>query len=905
MRLLPREIDKLQLSQVGFLAQRRLARGVRLNTTEAVALITTVLLELMRDGECKVSDLQALGQHILGYRHVMPSVPGMVHEVQVEGTFVNGTFLVTVHQPVCTRDGDLSLALYGSMIDIGQGVCHVGMIKYPFPIGQYDLDPKNRDTAALSDSEREKIEKLAEINERLFPWNEKIAEDYDWDAEEASPGRIKYQSGLIVINQGRQRYSLEVVNSGDRPIQVGSHFHFAEANRELLFDRSIAYGRRLDIPSGAAVRFEPGDCRTVSLVDIAGNRVVAGGNGYGTGPVDRTRISAILNELTRMNVGHMMQALEVTKHVPQPRTIDRETYALTYGPTTGDQVRLGDTCLWAQVEWDATIYGEECKFGGGKTLRDGMGQVTSLKTEDCLDLVMTNALIIDYTGIYKADIGIRGGVIVGIGKAGNPDVMEGVTPGMFVGASTEAMGCEGRIVTAGGIDTHVHFICNDLIKEALTSGLTTLIGGGTGPNTGTNATTCTPGPYNIRYMIEATDDLPMNFGFTGKGNCSDLMPLREQIVAGALGLKLHEDWGATPSAIDATLTICDEMDVQATLHADTLNEAGFVERTLEAINGRTIHAYHTEGAGGGHAPDILKVCSHPSVIPASTNPTRPYATNTCDEHLDMLMVCHHLDKRIAEDVAFAESRIRGETIAAEDVLHDMGAISVMSSDSQAMGRIGEVISRTWRTADKMKRQRGHLQVPSESSGEDLGVDRTSLVNDADNFRIRRYIAKYTINPAIAHGVSHIVGSVEVGKLADLVIWDPMYFGIRPHIVIKGGSPVYAQIGDANASIPTVEPIYMRPMFGSLSSAQKYNSYTFVSQASLDNKFNAPARTYSVRRRLEPVRGCRNIGKKDLKLNCATPDIQIHPEKYEVTVDGKLCTCEPAEKLPLTHHYNLF
>ncbi|KAJ1677772.1 Urease, partial [Spiromyces aspiralis] len=413
----------------------------------------------------------------------MPSVPAMVHEVQVEGTFSNGTFLVTIHQPICTRDGDISLALYGSMIDIGQGLCYVGMVRYPFPVGQHDLDPCDREFASLTDEEKQRITKMTEINERLFPWNDKIAEKYDWDADEASPGRIKCQPGNIVINHGRQHYSLEV---------IGSHAHFVESNRELVFDRSIAYGRRLDIPAGAAVRFEPGDRRVVSLVDIAGNRKIYGGNGYASGPVDRSRLGAILDEFKRLNVGHIAQTFEVTQRVPQPRTIDRETYALTYGPTVGDQIRLGDTCLWAQIEWDATVYGEECKFGGGKTLRDGMGQATSLRSEDCLDLVLTNAVIIDYTGIYKADIGIKGGMIVGIGKAGNPDVMEGVTPGMFVGANTEAMACEGKIVTAGGVDTHVHFICTDLICEALSSGLTTLVGGGTGPNTGTNATTCTP-----------------------------------------------------------------------------------------------------------------------------------------------------------------------------------------------------------------------------------------------------------------------------------------------------------------------------------------------------------------------------------------------------------------------------
>ncbi|KAJ2855476.1 Urease, partial [Coemansia erecta] len=521
----------------------------------------------------------------------------------------------------------------------------------------------------------------------------------------------------------------------------------------------------------------------------------------------------------------------------------------------------------------------------------------------CLDLVITNAVIVDYTGVYKADIGVRGGRIVGIGKAGNPDVMDGVTPGMVVGAATEAMAGEGRIVTAGALDTHVHFVCPQLAAEALASGTTTLVGGGTGPNTGTNATTCTPGAHHIRTMLEATDALPLNIGLTGKGNCSAPEPLREQVRAGAVGLKIHEDWGATPAVIDACLSVCDEMDVQTTIHTDTLNESGFVEHTLAAIGGRTIHAYHTEGAGGGHAPDILAVCGHASVIPSSTNPTRPYTRNTCDEHLDMLMVCHHLDKRIAEDVAFAESRIRGETIAAEDVMHDVGAISVMSSDAQAMGRIGEVVARTWRTADKMKRQRGHLPVPP--AAEELGLPRASIHDRADNFRIRRYIAKYTVNPAIAHGIAHVVGSVEVGKLADLVLWAPSDFGIRPSVVIKGGMPAYAQIGDANASIPTVQPVLARPMFGSLPGATRNNSLAFVSQASLDEDYGAIARTYKLTKRLEPVRNCRDIGKADLKLNCALPSVSVDPETYVVKLDGIPCSCEPATTLPLTQKHLLF
>ncbi|KAJ2326478.1 Urease, partial [Coemansia sp. RSA 2681] len=579
---------------------------------------------------------------------------------------------------------------------------------------------------------------------------------------------------------------------------IGSHYHFAEANARLEMDRGIAYGRRLDIPAGTAVRFEPGDSRVVALVDIAGNRVVSGGNSFAPGRVDRARVAEIVAEMQRRGAAHVAQALDVTQRVPRPRTMDRATYAMTYGPTIGDRVQLGDTCLWAEIEWDATVYGDEAKFGGGKTLRDGMGQASGLVRAACLDLVITNAVIVDHSGIYKADIGVRGGRIAGIGKAGNPDVMDGVTPGMFVGAATEAMAGEGRIVTAGALDTHVHFICPQLAREALAAGTTTLIGGGTGPNTGTNATTCTPGAHSIRAMLEATDALPINVGLTGKGNCASEAPLREQVVAGAVGLKLHEDWGSTPAAIDACLRVCDAMDVQATIHTDTLNEAGFVEHTLAAIAGRTIHAYHTEGAGCGLARVILAVCGH------------------------------------ASDVAFAESRIRAETIAAEDVMHDVGAIAVMSSDAQAMGRIGEV-----RTADKMKRQRGHLPV---DAGAGAGAEAHAIADRADNFRIRRYVAKYTINPAIAHGVAHVVGSVEVGKLADLVLWHPRDFGVRPAVVIKGGMPAYAMIGDANASIPTVQPVVARPMFGALPGAARSTCLAFVSQASLDEDTGAVART---------------------------------------------------------------
>jgi urease subunit alpha len=565
------------------------------------------------------------------------------------------------------------------------------------------------------------------------------------------------------------------------------------------------------------------------------------------------------------------------------RRIDRRHYADLYGPTTGDRVRLGDTSLFAEVERDLTSYGDECKFGGGKVLRDGQGQQAGASDAEALDCVITNALILDYTGIYKADIGIKHGRIRAIGKAGNPDTMDGVTPGLVVGVTTEAIAGEGLILTAGGIDSHIHFISPQQADEALASGITSWVGGGTGPATGTNATTCTPGGWNLARMLQAVDDLPLNVGFTGKGNSSRPEGLLDQIRAGAIGLKLHEDWGTTPAAIDCCLAAAEPEDVQVTIHTDTLNESGFVDDSIAAFKGRTIHTYHSEGAGGGHAPDILRVCGVPHVLPSSTNPTRPFTVNTLDEHLDMLMVCHHLDKEIAEDVAFAESRIRGETIAAEDILHDLGAISMMSSDSQAMGRVGEVITRTWQTAHKMREQRGLL--PGEKN---------------DNLRIRRYLAKYTINPAIAHGFAHQVGSVEAGKLADLVLWKPGFFGIKPELVIKGGFIAWAQMGDAGASIPTPQPLRMRPMFGAR--APGAISLAFVSSRALAEGTVAPL---GLRKQVVAVRGCRQLGKRDMKLNDALPAMEVDPETYEVRADGVLLTCEPAARLPLAQLYSLF
>ncbi|MDA0785021.1 MAG: urease subunit alpha [Proteobacteria bacterium] len=566
-------------------------------------------------------------------------------------------------------------------------------------------------------------------------------------------------------------------------------------------------------------------------------------------------------------------------------SINHADYASMFGPTVGDRVRLADTELIIEVERDHTIYGEEVKFGGGKVIRDGMGQSQASRAEGAVDTVITNALIVDHWGIVKADIGIRDGRIVGVGKAGNPDVQPGVD--IIIGPGTEAIAGEGRIVTAGGIDAHIHWISPQQIEEAMYSGVTTMLGGGTGPAEGTNATTCTPGPWHLARMLQAAEGFPVNLGFFGKGNATLPAALTEQVVGGACGLKLHEDWGTTPAAIDACLTVAEEMDVQVAIHTDTLNESGFVEDTIAAFKGRTIHAFHTEGAGGGHAPDIIRLCGELNVLPSSTNPTRPYTVNTVDEHLDMLMVCHHLDSRIPEDVAFAESRIRRETIAAEDILHDLGAFSMIASDSQAMGRVGEVIIRTWQTADKMKRQRGAL--PGETG-------------DNDNLRVRRYIAKYTINPALCHGIADHVGSIEVGKLADLVLWKPMFFGVKPDLIVKAGTIAGAAMGDPNASIPTPQPVHYRPMFGSFGASQTASAVTFVSKAAAATDMAAQL---GLARNLVPVSGTRSVTKKDMILNDVTPVMEVDPETYEVRADGELLTCEPAEELAMAQRYFLF
>ena len=565
--------------------------------------------------------------------------------------------------------------------------------------------------------------------------------------------------------------------------------------------------------------------------------------------------------------------------------VSREKYASIFGPTTGDRVRLADTELFAEVEHDYTVYGEEVKFGGGKVIRDGMGQSQLTRADGAVDLVVTNALVIDYLGIYKADIGVKDGKIHSIGKAGNPDIQSGVN--IIVGPATEVIAGEGKILTAGGMDAHIHFICPQQIEDALHSGLTTMLGGGTGPAHGTLATTCTPGPWNIGKMLQSADAFPMNLSFAGKGNASLPEALREQVRAGASSLKLHEDWGTTPGAIDCCLNVADELDVQVMIHTDTLNESGFVENTIKAIGGRTIHAFHTEGAGGGHAPDIIKLAGEENVIPSSTNPTRPYTINTIEEHLDMLMVCHHLDKSIPEDVAFAESRIRKETIAAEDILHDVGAMSIIASDSQAMGRVGEVIIRTWQTADKMKKQRGRL---SEEKGNN------------DNLRIKRYIAKYTINPAIAHGMSTHIGSIEIGKRADFVLWNTAFFGVKPEMVLIGGVITCAQMGDPNASIPTPQPVYSRPMFGAYGRSMETNSIIFVSQSASENK---GLDELALRKKIVPIENTRNISKKSMKLNDLCPEIEVDPETYEVRLNGELITCEPAKELPMAQRYFLY
>ena len=824
----PCEVDKLStLYATGRLAQRRLASGMRLNHPEAVALIAMQCAELARGGEHTAAQVQDDGKRMLGRRHVLDGVAELVGDVQIEATFLDGTKLVTVHDAICADDVDLKSALRGSFL--------------PVPA---------RSSFAPAAAKKS-----------------------------PAPGEVCTSKESIELLAGRDKVKVRVTNTCDRPIQVGSHFHLIEANRYLNFDRRRAFGKRLAVPSGTAVRFEPGESKTVTLVDIAGNRVVKGGNNLVDGPATAERIEEVMQRVRNAGFGHV-DAEDLG--AGEPLMIPRHKYAHMYGPTVGDRVRLGDTNLYVTPERDFTMKGEESKFGGGKTLREGMAQQAGVGAADCLDTIITNALIIDHTGIYKADIGIKNGHIVGIGHGGNPDVAD-ITPGMVVGVNTEAIAAEGCIVTAGAPDTHIHYICPQLCTEAVASGITTLLGGGTGPATGTCATTCTPSPAHIRFMLESTDTLPLNFAFTGKGNTAEPEGLHEIIRAGAVGLKLHEDWGTTPAAIDNCLSVAEEYDVAVTIHTDTLNESCCVEKSIEAFKGRTIHTYHSEGAGGGHAPDIIKVCGEKAVLPSSTNPTRPYTKNTVEEHLDMLMVCHHLDPQIPEDVAFAESRIRAETIAAEDVLHDMGALSIMASDSQAMGRVGEVIRRTWQTAHSNKEQRGVLNEDANTG--------------ADNARVKRYIAKYTINPAIAHGLSHKVGSLEVGKFADIVIWKPAFFGAKPELIVKGGQIAWSQMGDANASIPTPEPVIMRGMFGALKPGKSCIAFVSAVAAKAD-----VGSTYGLSKRVEAVVKCRNLTKDDMVLNNACPKIEVDPETYEVRADGVVLKSEPAQELPLARRY---
>src|ERR1700754_2561498 len=677
------------------------------------------------------------------------------------------------------------------------------------------------------------------------------------------PGEVLAAPGEIELNTGRNPITIEVANTGDRPIQVGSHYHFFETNEALKFDRKRTKGMRLDIAAGTAVRFEPGQSRTVRLTPYMGGRE---SHGF------QAKVSGKLGPIAKVGPSN-----------EGPTRISRAAYVHMFGPTTGDKVRLADTDLFIEVEKDHTTYGEEVKFGGGKVIRDGMGQSQRTRAQGAVDTVITNALIVDYWGIVKADIGLKDGKIVGIGKAGNPDIQPKVD--IVIGPGTEAIAGEGKIVTAGGIDCHIHFICPQQIDDALSSGVTTMMGGGTGPAHGTLATTVTPGPWHLGRMLQAAEGLPMNLGFFGKGNTSKPAGIKEQVEAGACGLKLHEDWGTTPAAIDNCLTVADRMDVQVAIHTDTLNESGFVETTRAAFKGRAIATFHTEGAGGGHAPDIIRLCGEKNVLPSSTNPTMPYTVNTVDEHLDMLMVCHHLDQAIPEDVAFAESRIRKETIAAEDILQYMGALSIMSSDSQAMGRVGEVIIRTWQTADKMKQQFGPLV---EEQG------------DNDNFRARRYVAKYTINPAIAQGISTYVSSIEVGKLADLCVWNPAFFGVKPDMVLKSGTIAAAIIGDPNASIPNPQPEYYRPMFGAFGRSMTESSVIFVSQAGLES-----SNKLDLAKKLLPVSNTRKIGKRSMIHNSATPQMEVDPETYEVRADGRLLTCEPLRVLPMAQRYFMY
>lgn len=866
MRLTPKEVEGLLVHQAGFLAQKRLARGVRLNHPEAVALIACQVQELARDG-LTVADVTDKGGQLLGRNQVLHGVPEMIAEMTVEATFTDGTKLVCLHFPIRRRSGDLKLAFHGSFL----------------PIPDESIFEKRK----------------PDVLARVAPMPLSMMDEDTIRHLSTVPGHILSleQDSEITLNEGRSTSSLRVVNMSDRPVQVGSHYPFIEANKYLVFDREKAYGMRLNIPAGMSVRFEPGDARTVPLVEIAGLKVIRGGNNLCDGKVTNQNLHQVMEKVRARGFGHKKQE---QVYQSKPYKMSRADYISSFGPTVGDRVKLADTCLVIEVEKDYTYYGDEVKFGGGKVIRDGMGQAAGRRPEEVLDVVITNALILDaLLGVVKADIGIKGNQIVGIGKAGNPDIMPGIHPKLVIGCSTEVVAGEGLIVTAGAIDTHVHYICPQLVEQAIAGGITTLVGGGSGPAAGTRATTCSPGPECIRNMIQSTDSMPVNFGFTGKGNTSytrGLAPeLVAQVEAGAMGLKLHEDWASTPAAIDACLQVADFYDIQAMIHTDTLNESGCLEQTIEAFDGRTIHAYHAEGAGGGHAPDIISICGELNVLPSSTNPTRPYTRNTIEEALDMLIICHHLDRNVKEDLAFAESRIRAETIAAEDVLHDIGAISIYTSDALAMGRIGEVVSRTWQTADKMKIFRGKLKEDSPNN---------------DNFRVLRYLAKYTINPALAHGIDYYVGSVTPGKMADLVLWQPSLFGAKPEIVVKGGQIISAQMGMANASIPTAEPICLRDMFGAHGLSVGKNSAVFVSKVSLEKGI---VQDYGIKKMLLPVSGSRKLRKADFVHNNLTPKLSVNPETYVVewvrNEDGEEIrehlTVPPSDHIALAQKYFLF
>ncbi|KAI1070645.1 hypothetical protein LB507_006639 [Fusarium sp. FIESC RH6] len=811
MHYTPREVEKLLFAQAGRLAQRRLAHGKKLNHLESSALISTVLQEVIHNESYTVAELMDLGRNILGRRHVFPSVAGTLKQMQVEGTLETGTHLITVHNPINTDNGNLKMALYGSFL----------------PDPDNDLFPP--------------------VNEADFH-------------PLAMPGAVRpAQSGGIALYEGRIRTRVSVTNKGTRAVHVGSHFHFMETNPDLKFDRARAYGFHLDLPAGEFLRFEPNEPKTVTLVQIGGSKTIQGGSGFCKGPVDPKNVDKILQSLKEAGYRHCSE--DSNAHEPiEHCMIDRTKYASAYGPTTGDLLRLGSTDLWIKIERDHTVYGDECTLGCGKTIRDGMGASSGCSDAECLDLAIINAVIMDWTGIFKADIGVKDGVITAIGKAGNPATMDGVSDGMLIGSNTDIIDAGGKIVTAGGIDTHVHNICPQQAHEAISSGITTLFGGGTGPSTSSTAVNGTASKKYIRSMMQACDQLPLNFGLVGKGSDSEKVGLEDQIKAGVIALKLHEDFGCTPSTIDNCLNVCEEHDIQCHIHTDGLNEAGFLEHTAAIFKGRSIHVYHVEGAGGGHAPDVIKLVEYSNVLPSSTTPTMPFTTNTIDEHIDMAANCHRLSKDNPDDASFLKNRIREETISAEDILHDIGAISIMSSDSQAMGRSAEVLTCTWKAAHKNKLQRGPLP-------EDEGTD-------ADNYRVKRYISKYTINPAITQGISHVIGSVEPGKLADL--------------------------GDPNGAVADVEPLIARPMYGAL---HPESSVMFVSQASISQEGDVPS--YNLKKQIEVVKHCRSVTKKDLKYNDATPNITVDPETLAVTCDGHEIKSQPVSSLPLTRQSFLY